>query len=103
MPIPTSFINFTPNATVTKTCPMVGHNAASANIHLIDNAGTATPKMIVLDANMSIVMTATFTDAQVVAALQRYMQSIGVRSGGEAGGFLAQDSKQITPTHSTCT
>lgn len=106
MAIPTSFIIYTPVAAATKTCPLVGHNGASPttpNIALIDVLGTATPKMIVLEANMSIVMTATFTDAQVAVALKNYLQSMGVRSDGAAGGYPTQDSKQITPTHSTCT
>lgn len=106
MAIPTSFIIYTPNATVTKTCPLVGHNGASPttpNIALIDVAGTATPKMIVLEANMSIVMTATFTDAQVATALQNYLQELGLQSSGQAGGYKIADTKQITPTHSTCT
>lgn len=103
MAIPTSFINYTPDANVTKTCPMVGHNAASANIHLIDVAGTATPKMIVLGANISIVMTATYTDEQITTLLQNYLAQLGVKTDGSAGGPKAADAKQITPTHSTCT
>lgn len=105
MAIPTSFIICTPNAAVTKVTPMLGHGSVSApNLVLMDIAGTATPKTIVLDANMSIVMSAVFTDAQVKTALQRYLAELGLKTDGAAGGpALAADSKQVTNTLSTCT
>lgn len=104
MAIPTSFIICTPAAAATKVTPMIGHGSLSApNMVLMDIAGTATPKMIVLDANMSIVMTAAFTDAQVVTALKSYLASLGTNARGDAGGYRADDSKQLTSTLSTCT
>ena len=104
MAIPTSFIICTPNATVTKVTPMLGHGSLTApNLVLMDIAGTVTPKTIVLDANMSIVMSAAFTDAQVATALKRYLQESGYNSRGEAGGYPAPDSKQIATALSTCT
>lgn len=104
MAIPTSFIICTPNAAVTKVTPMIGHGSLAApNMVLMDIAGTAAPKMIVLDTNMSVVMTATFTDAQVKTALQRYLAAIGAKTDGAAGGTKADDSQQLTSTLSTCT
>lgn len=105
MAIPTSFIICTPNAAVTKVTPMIGHGSLSApNMVLMDIAGTATPKMIVLDSNLSIVMTSTYTDTQIVTALQNYLQTaLGKNAQGQAGGRKADDSKQLTSTLSTCT
>ena len=101
MAIPTSFINYTPVAATTKTCKMLGHDVSTNGIHLIDVLGTRTPTMIVLDANMSLVMTAAFTNAQVIAALKQYLRELGVRD--DAGGYIAADPKQIAPLHSVCT
>jgi hypothetical protein len=104
MAIPTSFIICTPNAAVTKVCPMVGHTPpGTPNLVLMDIAGTVTPKFIVLDTGLSLVLSATFTDAQVAAALQRYLTQLGTKSDGSAGGNKAADSQQIAPTLSTCT
>jgi hypothetical protein len=105
MAIPTSFIICTPNATVTKVTPMLGHGSpvSPVNLVLMDIAGTLTPKTIVLDANMSIIMSAAFTDAQVAAALQRYLQEVGKKTDGSAGGNPVPDSKQIATALSTCT
>ena len=104
MAIPTSFIICTPNATATKVTPMLGHGPmATPNMVLMDIAGTVTPKMIALDTNMSIVLTSVFTDAQVRAALLRYLQETGYKGDGSAGGNPAPDTKQITCTLSTTT
>lgn len=104
MAIPTSFIICTPNAAVTKVTPMIGHTPpGTPTMVFMDIAGTAVPKMIILDTGMSIVMTATFTDAQVAAALQRYLTQLGVKSDGSAGGSIPANAQQLTSTLSTCT
>lgn len=104
MAIPTSFIICTPAAAVTKVTPMIGHGSLSApNMVLMDIAGTATPKMIVLDANMSLVMTSAFTDAQVSDALKAYLRTLGTFHDGAGGGYRPDDSKQLTSTLSVCT
>ena len=97
MAIPTDFIICTPNAGATKVTPMIGHGSVSApNMVLMDIAGTVAPKMIVLGANASIVMTATFTDAQVIALLKGYLATLGQAAEGAAGGRIADNAKQLT-------
>ena len=104
MAIPTSFIICTPNATVTKVTPMIGHGSLSApNLVLMDIAGTVAPKMVPLDTNISLVMSATFTDAQIVEILKRALREFGSMPDGSAGGAPATNVKQITSTLSTTT
>ena len=62
----------------------------------IDEAGTITPKTINLGANIDVLLTATKTDAEIVAAMQEFIRRAGYSTGG-AGGFPAQASVQFVP------
>lgn len=64
----------------------------------IDEAGTLTPKIVRLAAGATVVLTAAFTDAELVALFQRYAARLGVKTDGSSGGGAAQGSGQETPT-----
>lgn len=103
MAIPTNFIICTPSAGTTKVCPLVGHDNSANGVFLMDIGGTKTPRMIPIADNMSILLTGTYTDAQIIAAVQAYLRERGKQTDGSAGGAPLADQRLITPTHSTCT
>jgi hypothetical protein len=66
----------------------------------IDEAGTVTPKTIELGANVTVLLTATKTDAELVALMTRFIQRYG---GGRdsAGGFPTQETLQVASTETS--
>lgn len=63
----------------------------------IDPTGALTPTVIDLGANVTLLMTAAKTDAEIVALMRAWLQRHdGFHEG--AGGFKTQASLQITPT-----
>ena len=63
----------------------------------IDEAGTITPKVIGLGPNIDVLLTATKTDAEVVTAMQGFINRSGYSTSGAAGGSLAQTTIQVAP------
>ena len=51
----------------------------------IDEAGTITPKVIGLGPNIDVLLTATKTDAEVVAAMQAFLRRMGYNPDGSSG------------------
>jgi len=64
----------------------------------IDEAGTITPVVVGIGANIDVLLTAVKTDAEVVAAMQGFIRRSGYGVSGAAGGQPAQGSIQIAPT-----
>lgn len=62
----------------------------------IDEAGTITPVVIDLGANVTLLLTATKTDAEIVALMTSFIQRYGAGHGG-AGGFPTQATLQRAP------
>src|SRR5688572_100580 len=71
---------------------------SGAGITGIDEAGTLTPKIVRLAAGATLVLTATFTDAQLIELFRGFAQRAGAKTDGSSGGFVAQGSIQETPT-----
>lgn len=67
----------------------------------IDESGLLTPKIIGLGPSVTILMTATQTDAQVAALMQAWLNRQGYSTNGAAGGFVAQTTVQIAPTETS--
>ena len=66
----------------------------------IDEAGTLTPKIIRLSNTVNVVMVGGETDAQIVALMQSFLQTLGYGHEG-AGGFPARSSIQETPAETS--
>lgn len=84
-------------ANTSKSFPIEG-----TNLYGVDISGALVPKVVRLDANVHLLLTATKTDAQLVTALQEYIQRLGAGHEG-AGGSPAQAAKQITLPLTTTT
>lgn len=59
----------------------------------IDEAGTITPKTFELGANVTVLLTATKTDAELVALMKAFIQRYGDGHDG-AGGYPTQATLQ---------
>jgi len=66
----------------------------------IDEAGTLTPVVVTLGADVNLLITATKTDAELVALMQTFIQRYAAGHEG-AGGFPAQATLQITPAETS--
>ena len=66
----------------------------------IDEAGTVTPKTVELGANVTGLLTATKTDAELVALMKAFIQRYGDGHDG-AGGFPTQATVQIASTETS--
>lgn len=62
----------------------------------VDEAGTITPKVFELGANVTVLLTATKTDAEIVALMKSFIQRYGDGHDG-AGGFPTQGTLQTAP------
>lgn len=62
----------------------------------VDEAGTITPSVIDLGANVTLLITATKTDAELVALMQTFIQRHSAGHEG-AGGYPTQASLQRAP------
>jgi len=63
----------------------------------IDSTGLLAPKTVELGANVTLLLTATKTDAELVALMQDFIRRHGAGHEG-AGGFPTQGTKQVTST-----
>ncbi len=63
----------------------------------IDSTGLLAPVTIELGANVTLLLTAAKTDAELVALMQDFIRRYGAGHDG-AGGFPTQATKQITST-----
>lgn len=66
----------------------------------IDEAGTLTPKIVRLGASATLLLTAAYTDAELVALMQTFIRRYGAGHEG-AGGFPAQATLQETPAETS--
>lgn len=66
----------------------------------IDEAGTITSKVVKLGANVHLLLTATKTDAELVALMTSFKQRFGAGHEG-AGGFPAQATVQAAVVTTT--
>lgn len=66
----------------------------------IDEAGTITPKAFELGANVTVLLTATKTDAELVTLMKAFIQRYGDGHDG-AGGFPTQATKQVALTETS--
>jgi hypothetical protein len=98
--IPTNFQGYTPAAAATKSFKIFG--SATVGVWGNDVDGTMTPAIVNLAPNMAVVMAQSYTDAQIIAAMQDFINRSGAAHDG-AGGYVAQASKQIALTSTTCT
>jgi len=98
MAIPTDFKGITPSAGTTTTFPLP--NAGGA--YGMDAGGTLTPVAVSLGPNMVLLLTAVKTNAEIVAAMQLFLQRYGAGHEG-AGGFPAQATVQAALTATVCT
>jgi hypothetical protein len=83
---------FTGVAGATNTFPIEG-----ANLYGVDIAGTLAPAQVNLADNIILLLTATKTDAEIVAAMQAFIQRYGAGHAG-AGGVPTQATLQVTST-----
>lgn len=63
----------------------------------VDEAGTITPTVVKLGANVHLLLTATKTDAELVTLMQEFMQRYGA-GRSSAGGFPTQATLQVAPS-----
>lgn len=63
----------------------------------IDEAGTVTPKTIELGANVTVLLTAAKTDAELVALMRSFIQRYGAGHDGP-GGYPTQGTLQVAAT-----
>ena len=63
----------------------------------IDPTGALTPKVIDLGANVTVLLTAAKTDAEVVALMEAFIRRFDAGHEG-AGGFPTQATLQVAPT-----
>jgi hypothetical protein len=66
----------------------------------IDEAGTLTPKIVRLGGSATLLLTATKTDAELVALMSAFIQRYGA-GHADAGGFPAQATLQETPAETS--
>lgn len=83
---------FTGVAGQTNTFPIEG-----ANLYGVDIGGALAPVQVNLADNIILLLTATKTDAEIVAAMQGYIQRYGAGHAG-AGGAPAQATLQAAST-----
>jgi len=100
MAIPTNFQGYTPAAGATKSFKILG--SATTGVWGNDVDGTFTPSIVNIAPNLALFAGQVYTDAQILSALQEFMNRSGV-SVGAAGGPPAQPSKLIALTSTTCT
>lgn len=60
----------------------------------IDEAGTLTPKLVKLGANVHLLLTATKTDAELRSLMEDFIRRYGGGHDG-AGGFPTQATQQV--------
>lgn len=100
MAIPTDFKGFTPSAGTTKTFKLLGSATTGHWVCDVDGTLSAATKVVPLDANSVIVMSAAFTDAQLAALLRDWLTRMGYFHDG-AGGQPVETTKQVLVTATT--
>jgi hypothetical protein len=102
MAIPTNFQGYTPAAAATKSFKIFGSATVGVWGNDVDGTLSTAPFVVNLAPNLVLFSTQAYTDAQITALLKEYLNTLGVINDG-AGGKLAQPSKQIPVTATTCT
>lgn len=64
----------------------------------IDSTGLLAPKSFGIGPDMTLLLTATKTDAEVAAAMHTWLARYGNKTDGGAGGQPAQGSLQVACT-----
>jgi hypothetical protein len=68
----------------------------AANLYGVDISGALVPVKVALGDNMILLLTATKTNAEIVAAMQSFIQRYGAGHEG-AGGAPTQATLQVAP------
>jgi hypothetical protein len=105
MAIPTDFKGPTPAANTTKSFKLFGSTTVGHWVLDIDGTLSAATFRIDLgsNANLAIVGSAAYTDAQIIALVQDWLARMGAPIVGAAGGKRAETTKQSLVTATTCT
>lgn len=102
MAIPTDFKGPTPSANTTKSFKLFGSTTVGHWVLDIDGTLSAATKRIDLGPNAAIVMAEAYTDAQLVVLVKDWLARVGALHDG-AGGQVADGTKQVLVTATTCT
>lgn len=104
MAIPTDFKGFTPAAGTTKTFKLLGSATVGFWVCDVDGTLSAGARRVDLGGagDAVIILTGTYTDAQLLALVRDWEARIGgLVAGSGAGGQKTETTKQVAPTATT--